>query len=296
MRSFRLQLILSLVVCVTVVSLASTYFEVLAHKHILRLELERRAASFGEALQPAIEQALAAAQDASPSAYTPLFGRHDGALAVALYDAQGKLLAASGPASMLYAIRPAPIQSTLKRGTNSAQFSHTGGFDWLEEAVPLHVNGNIAGALVVMQDANAIRVENAMVWRHTFWRIAVSVVLIVGITALMVSWFLMRPAKQLAERLRRLRLGHAGADEHTHAREMNLFTPLAREMETITESLIEARAAAATEARLRDAGESLWTAERLTAHMRQRPGSSRIFAVSNREPYIHIRQIGRAHV
>ncbi|MGA2252095.1 alpha,alpha-trehalose-phosphate synthase (UDP-forming), partial [Terracidiphilus sp.] len=159
---------------------------------------------------------------------------------------------------------------------------------------PLHVNGNIAGALVVMQDANAIRAETAMVWRHTFWRIAVSVVLIVGITALMVSWFLMRPAKQLAERLRRLRLGHAGADEHAHGKELSLFTPLAREMETITESLIEARAAAATEARLRDAGESLWTAERLTAHMQQRGGIGkdvgRIFAVSNREPYMHVRQ------
>ena len=84
MRSFRFQLILSLVVCVTVVSLASTYFEVLAHKHILRLELERRAASFGEALQPTLERELTASQGVpqDPSTYTPLFGRHDGALAV----------------------------------------------------------------------------------------------------------------------------------------------------------------------------------------------------------------------
>ena len=292
MRSFRLQLILSLVVCVTVVSLASTYFEVLAHNHILRVESERRASSFGEALQPSFEQALTVAQGSqqSPSYYTPLFGRHDAALAVALYDAQGKLLAASGPASILYAIHPAPIQSTLKHGTNSGLFSHTGDFNWLEEAIPLHVNGNIAGTLVVMQDANSIHAENAMVWRHTFWRTLVSVVLIVGITVLMVSWFLMRPAKRLAERLRRLRLGHPESDEPAHGGEISLFTPLAREMETITESLIEARAAAATEARLRDAGESQWTAERLTAHVRQRSGSSRIFAVSNREPYVHTRQ------
>jgi trehalose 6-phosphate synthase len=292
MRSFRLQLILSLVICVTVVSLASTYFEVLAHKHILRLELERRAASFGEALQPTLEQALTTAQgsEQGPSYYTPLFGRHEEALAVALYDAQGKLLAASGPAATLYAIHPGPMQSTLKHGTNSALFSHTGSFNWLEEAVPLHVNGNIAGTLVVMEDANAIRADSAMVWRHTFGRIVVSVILIVGITALMVSWLLMRPAKRLAERLRRLRLGHAEDDERAHDGELSMFTPLAREMETITESLIEARAAAATEARLRDAGESQWTAERLTAHVRQRSRSTKIFAVSNREPYVHVRQ------
>jgi alpha,alpha-trehalose-phosphate synthase [UDP-forming] len=58
----------------------------------------------------------------------------------------------------------------------------------------------------------------------------------------------------------------------------------------MAESLIAARASAATEARLRDAGEHLWTEERLAVHMRERSGSSRIFVVSNREPYIHIRQ------
>jgi alpha,alpha-trehalose-phosphate synthase [UDP-forming] len=298
MRSFRLQLILALAACITLVSLASTYFEVLAHKHILRLELERRAASLGEGLQPSLEQALATSlseqQPPSPSDLSPLLGRHDAALAVAVYDAHGALMAASGPAATLYAIRPGPIQSTLKHGTNAALFGRTEGFDWLEEAVPLHVNGNIAGALVVLEDANSIRANSALVWRHSFWRIAASVLLIVGVTVLMVSWFLTRPANRLAERLRQLRLGHPEADEPAPAKDLSLFTPLAREMKTITESLMEARAAAAAEARLRESGESLWTAERLTAHVQRRTASGgelgRIFAVSNREPYVHTRQ------
>jgi len=54
--------------------------------------------------------------------------------------------------------------------------------------------------------------------------------------------------------------------------------------------LMEARAAAQAEAKLRDAGEHVWTAERLAVHMRERFGSSRIFVVSNREPYMHVRQ------
>jgi trehalose 6-phosphate synthase len=60
-------------------------------------------------------------------------------------------------------------------------------------------------------------------------------------------------------------------------------------METMAESLRAARAAAAAEARLREAGEHLWTAERLAVHMRNQAGSSRIFVVSNREPYMHMR-------
>lgn len=42
MHFFRMRLILALVVGVTLVSVASTYFEVLAHKHVLRQRLEER--------------------------------------------------------------------------------------------------------------------------------------------------------------------------------------------------------------------------------------------------------------
>ncbi len=48
MHSFRLRLILALIAGVTLVSVASTYFEVLAHKHVLRQELERRSRWIGE--------------------------------------------------------------------------------------------------------------------------------------------------------------------------------------------------------------------------------------------------------
>jgi len=105
-----------------------------------------------------------------------------------------------------------------------------------------------------------------------------------------VRWFLMRPMMRVADRLRRLRMGQPDdlADESLD--EMSLFTPLAREVESMATSLIEARAAAETEARLRDAGEHNWTAERLAVHIREQFGSGRIFVLSNREPYMHVLQ------
>jgi len=60
MRSFRIRLMLTLIAGITVVSLASTYFEVLAHKHLLRVELARRTVWIADTLQPGVEQALAA--------------------------------------------------------------------------------------------------------------------------------------------------------------------------------------------------------------------------------------------
>ena len=45
--------------------------------------------------------------------------------------------------------------------------------------------------------------------------------------------------------------------------DLDLFKPLAWEVVTLAESLNQARSAAENEARLRESGESMWTADRL---------------------------------
>src|SRR6202050_5670086 len=69
-----------------------------------------------------------------------------------------------------------------------------------------------------------------------------------------------------------------------------MFRPLAREVATFAESLNVARSAAALEARLRESGESIWTADRLAVHVHARLEEGRLFVVSNREPYMHVRR------
>jgi Glycosyltransferase family 20 len=290
MRSFRIRLILVLIAGITLVSVASTYFEVLAHKHLLHRELERRTVLLGTSHQPYFEQALAAGKTLDVAPLAMELKSHDEAIGLAVFDGQGTLLSASGPPEVLKSLPPGPVKQAIKHGTNFGNFGRTGDLRWLEEAVPLHVNGQPAGALVVLEDDTYIHAEGAAVWRQTFWRILAFVVFIVAVTFVMVRWFLMQPITRLAERLRRLRLGHGDDTSKMNPSDAGLFSSLAREVETITESLQAARAAASAEARLREAGENFWTAERLTVHVRQRTGSSRIFVVSNREPYMHVRQ------
>ena len=128
---------------------------------------------------------------------------------------------------------------------------------WLEEVFPLHDGNRLVGALVVLIDAGYIRDQSYDLWRRSFWWIVATVVLIVSVTFLMVRWFLMRPLMRVADRLRRLRMGHFEKGLARGAAELSMFSPLAREVETMAESLIAARAAAAAEARLRDAGRTL---------------------------------------
>ncbi len=290
MHLFRLRLILALVASVTLVSLASTYFEVLAHKHILREELERRAKWMGVSIQPDLELTLAAGDIAALPAQVEQARARTGVLGLAVLDARGQSLSAAGPASLMQSLSRAPIEKSLRKGADVGAFGHSNDLQWLEEVFPLHNGDRLEGVLVLVADAGYIRSQGNDLWRRSFWRVLAIVVLIVGITLAMVRWFVLRPMTRVAERLRRLRTGHVERDEDPGGKDLSLFTPLAHEVETMAESLIAARAAAASEARLRDAGEHLWTAERLAVHMRDRSGSSRIFVVSNREPYMHVRQ------
>jgi alpha,alpha-trehalose-phosphate synthase [UDP-forming] len=290
MRSFRIRLILALIAGITVVSLASTYFEVLAHKHLLRQQLEARTSWLGISLQPGLEKALASGQSLDAMLQDPLLRIRAEAIGLGVYDPRGVLMTSAGPAEVFKALSVGAVSKTIKRGINSSAYGHTGDVQWLEETVPLHVNGHPAGVLVILVDTQFISADGAAVWRQSFWRIVAFVVLIVAVTLLMVRWFLLEPITHLAERLRRLRMGHADDETGVSSADLSLFRPLAQEVETITESIIQARAAAAAEARLREAGENLWTEDRLAVHVRDRTGSSRIFVVSNREPYMHVRQ------
>ena len=245
MPFFRMRLILALIAGITLVSVGSTYFDVLAHKHALRLELERRSSWLGVTLQPQMEQAVAGGQVDQIKAALLRMRHPDEALGMAIYSPGGRLLAADGPAEIFQALGVGPLDKVIKRSVEVSVFGHRGDWEWLEDAFPLQGDGQLNGILVILQDARFIRSEGNAVWQRSFWRIAAFVVLIVAVTLLMVRWFLMRPMMRVAERMRRLRMGHTDGIADEKIAELSLFTPLAREVETMAESLIEARAAAA---------------------------------------------------
>jgi alpha,alpha-trehalose-phosphate synthase [UDP-forming] len=287
MHRFRVQLILALILSVTLVSVASTYFEVLHHRHVLRQELLARTNWMGVSLEPNVETALEAGNMAGLTDLAQNLRSETGSLGLAIFDPEGRLLASSGPPDLMTALSHSLMQKSLQKGSMENRFSHAGDWQWLEETFPLHQGSQLAGAMTIAVDAGYIRTETLNLWMQSFGRVLVLVVLIVAITFAMVRWFLLRPMKRVVERMRSLRTGQV---EKSGKAEFTLFPSLAREVETITESLIAARASAETEARLREAGESQWTAERLAVRIRNRSGSSRIFVVSNREPYMHVHE------
>ena len=146
MHSFRIRLIIALIAGITVVSLASTYFEVLAHKHVLRRELERRTGWLGTSLQSYMERALMAGQKPEIESLAAELRNHEEALGLAVYAVHGIQISSSGPADLIKVLPLGPVKLAIKRGANAGAFGRTGNIQWLAEAVPLHVNGQAAGA------------------------------------------------------------------------------------------------------------------------------------------------------
>ncbi|HVN78762.1 MAG TPA: trehalose-6-phosphate synthase, partial [Terriglobia bacterium] len=112
--------------------------------------------------------------------------------------------------------------------------------------------------------------------------------LIVLTTLLIVRWSITGPIVRAAQWIRGLRTGRISPSQAVP--DWDFLRPLTREVSTFAESLDQARSAAEYEARLREAADSSWTAERLAVHVDSRLVGSRLFVVSNREPYIHTRR------
>ena len=149
--------------------------------------------------------------------------------------------------------------------------------------LPLVSNGQISGALALFQDVGYIDKQKAALWRGTLARVVVLVFAVAGITLLVIRWIIVRPIQNMAQWIKDLRTGRTAVRPGPITE--GVFKPLTQEVTHLAISLRLARASADAEARLREAAESVWTAERLRIFIQGALEGGRLFVVSNREPY-----------
>ena len=285
MRLLNIRLIVSLILGITLVSLVSSYFEVRAQKRSLRQDLEHRAEVLAESLAQNVEPYFGKGSSRLQG-IVGQFGNREHLAGVAIYDRQGAVLAVTPSLARWLTTQPHAAAQSLANNHGTSEFVRTGNDALNIYAVPLHKDGEILGVLVIVHDAAYIDAQKARVWRETFLRVLVQVFLIALITLLIVRWSITGPIARAAQWMKALRTGRASPHLFSDS---DLLHPLAKEVASFAQSLTAARCAAEKEAELRDAAESEWTAERLSVHVRSRLKGSRLFVVSNREPYFHIR-------
>jgi len=289
MRILNWRLIVALVIGVTLVSVVSSWYEVRSQKEALRRDLERKAETLSESLARNAELYLKTGDRSGLEQMVQRFSNRDHLLGVGVYDRDGAALVITPGISSMLSGAPQPLTDALSRNRTESTYMRLRFKRVYMLAAPLHVaEKSMAGGIVMVYDTGYIRTEIFRIWSRSFVRITIQVLVIAAITVLIVRWSIGRPIARVAQWMKAVRTGQHAIQPTKN--DLDFLMPVAREVAPLAKSIQQARGAAETEARLRNANESLWTAERLADHVRNRLDASSLFVVANREPYIHTRR------
>ena len=289
MRLLSARLIIALIVGVTLVSLCSSIYQVWISKKSMRADLQKRSEVLAESLAGNVERDLGRGMLHTLQRTVERFANRENLMGLVVYDAQGQTIAVTQQLGPRMQEMPPVVSEALKQNREETVFQRLADEPVHICAVPLNYQDKFIGVLALVNDAGYIRAESLRIWRETFLSALAYVVLIALTTLLIVRWSIEGPIARTAHWMRALRTGRMPASR-IGVPDLELFRPLAREATTFAESLSIARSAAEREAQLRATGQSLWTAERLALDVRAHLGAGRLYVVSNREPYMHVRR------
>jgi trehalose-6-phosphate synthase len=284
-----LRLNLSLVAAVALVSLGFAIYQAQSETHGLRRDLDRQATVLAESLEKSVAPLVAGHSYRELQRIVDRFQDHERLAGVAVYDSNNRPLAVTPNLASQVTNEPEAINLALKDGEQNGEYFKSGTEPMHVFALPLRAeSGMMLGALAIFHDTAYIEAQGSATLRRALASVLVQTIFIVAVTLLVLRWGLGQPVERLAQWLRDLRTGRASADSQPEMPgEEEVFGALKREAAHLATSISHARAAAEEEARLRYQAESLWTPESLRVAVESKLGGSRLFALSNREPYEH---------
>jgi trehalose-6-phosphate synthase len=281
------RLLFSLIASVAMVSLAFAYVQMRANRRGLQRELERHALVLAESISKSAQALLANQAYPQLQHLVDQYQTREQIAGLAVLSPEGRPVAISSKLAPRLDKNPQPVRQAITDGLTHSGFVSLGDDPMHVIAMPLRQDPEVIGVLAIFHDAAYIDQQTAALWRRALTGVAIQTFLIALITLITIQLGFGRPLKRTTEWLRQLRTGESPT--LTEMPREGEFEPLSREVTRLASSLVEARAAAEREANLRESGESNWTADRLRVFVRGRLGRDHLFAVSNREPYEHIR-------
>ena len=285
-----LRLIISLIIVAASVAALFSFLQARAEKKRLVDELERKNIVLSESLK---ESVLLILKSNNPSKLTKLvdrFGNRERLLGVIIYNADSQILSQTSGLPESFKQLSSEIIQAIQEGQNKSFFKKIEQRHIYYHITPIvqDEDSSVSGALMLLHDSAYIDTRIKEIWGNNFIRLLILSFLIVITTLIVVRWSITGPIAQIADWIKELRLGEN--NQLTHLPRGDVLGPLASEVRQLAKSLTTARAAAEQEARLRLSSESVWTPEKLKEHVRNKLGEKTLFLISNREPYMHVKQ------
>ena len=238
MRLLSARLIISLIVGITLVSLCTSYYQVLMQSRSMRRDLDRRAEVLGDSLARNVERDLERDAQKTLQRTVQQFANREHLAGLAVYDPQGRPIAVTTNLQPLMESAPPIVLQSLKSDHDMAAFLRMGIASIHIYALPLHNGDDLVGSLAIVHDSGYIHAESLRIWRETFLSALIHVVLIVLITLLIVRWSIAGPIARTASWIKALRTGRA-VSARIKPVDMDLFRPLAREVATLVTARLD---------------------------------------------------------
>ena len=290
-----LKIVLPLIVSVATVSLLFAGYQVRTEKRLLRNDLSHRTEIQGANLQESVELLLDRPAERNLQRLVERFSQREHLKGAVVYDDAGTTLAITSGLAPIFRARPDAAIRATKEDAGVGEFLPADQFYFIDPqqqiplhvfALPLHRNGEIAGTVALFHDTSYIDEQVSRTLRDSLLTACVQTIVTTGVALSLGRWTWTGALTRTAPWLRTLRTGQAHAG-HAHS-EGEILDQLNHEVKHLANDLNTARAVAEEEARLRDSGASIWTAERLRVSLRSKLEDKPLFVVSNREPYMHV--------
>jgi len=209
---------------------------------------------------------------------------------MAVYDVKINAVASSVGLSEAILGNELLVSRVMDSDKLAGEFIKDGGKSFYVLVNPLHQEGRVVGAFLIVQNAGYISSAINQVWEDKIVGLVTQIPFILLVFGLLVYWIIVRPLMRLVESVRTARTSGQTSPVLHQIKNHAFFRPLVGEIFKMTKSLSDARLSASEEARMRlEKIDTPWTAERLREFAKAYLKSREIFIVSNLEPYMHRR-------
>ncbi|MDP3883049.1 MAG: trehalose-6-phosphate synthase [Candidatus Staskawiczbacteria bacterium] len=274
-------------VIVGIVVFGLTIVQINEQKKSLSADLEYRTTLLADSLKESVEPYYINNSMESLQKVLNKFADGKRLIGLAVFDNKGEVVASSQGLSKSIISMATAAEQAMDTDKNIGIFAKAGQTKIYEFAEPLHKDGVVAGALMLVQRADYIDASLAQTWQSNLLRLILQVILFSVVSVLVWRYLILKPIVAMVESIKQTRSGKSSNELDKASRDI-FFKPLAKEISKLSKSLFTARSAASEEARLRmEKVDAPWTAERLKEFVKAYLRGKKIFVVSNREPYVH---------
>ncbi len=286
-----IRLVVSLVVIVALAVFAFSLQQVRSEEKRLVRDLERRSFILAESLKESVAPLMMSNSLIKLGRLVERFGNRERLKGVAVFDTQGKALVLTKNLQPRIQ-QPFPhALGTVIENRSAGRFIEINDVRTYVYAVPVEGDDEgILGALAVFYDTSYIDTRLKDIRNDNVLRFFAISSLLVLATVLVVRWSITGPIARLAGWAREMATQKGGGSNPTAIPlRGDVLAPLVSEVANLAKSLSIARAKADEELKLRIRSESAWTSQSLKDYMKVELGDKKLYLVSNREPYMHVK-------